>query len=134
MNKSLKNKLDKLFSIYIRLRGSDENEIAECVTCGKKDHWKKMQCGHFQSRRHNSTRWDEKNANVQCYGCNVCKQGEQYIHGKFIDSLYGKGTSEDLLIKSLKIEKINDADARDRIEEIAERIREQEARLNIRVL
>ena len=53
-------KLDSIFSQYIRRRDVKEN-IAECFTCGKKDDWKRLQCGHFQSRRFYSTRWDETN-------------------------------------------------------------------------
>jgi hypothetical protein len=63
-------KLDKVFSLYIRLRFA-KNEIAQCFTCGKKDHYKRLQCGHFQSRKYYSTRWDEINCQVQCAGCNV---------------------------------------------------------------
>ena len=93
-------KLDNIFSQYIRLSNS-VNDIAECVTCNKKDHWKKMQCGHFQSRKHYSTRWDERNVAVQCAGCNVFRYGEQF---KF--SLYlGKKLSQELLDKSRIITK-----------------------------
>ena len=38
--KTLIKKLDTIFSIYIRRKNS-VNEIAKCITCGKKDHWKK---------------------------------------------------------------------------------------------
>ena len=96
----LVKKLDNIFSQYIRLSNS-VNDIAECVTCNKKDHWKKMQCGHFQSRKHYSTRWDERNVAVQCAGCNVFRYGEQF---KF--SLYlGKKLSQELLDKSRIITK-----------------------------
>ncbi len=57
--KKLVEKLDKVFSIYIRRRNA-VNDIAECFTCGKKDHWKKLQNGHFQSRKHYSTRGTNK--------------------------------------------------------------------------
>ena len=53
--KKLVDKLDKVFSIYIRRRYAD-NDIAECFTCGKQDHWKKLQNGHFQSRKHYATK------------------------------------------------------------------------------
>ena len=96
----LVKKLDNIFSQYIRLSNS-VNDIAECVTCNKKDHWKKMQCGHFQSRKHYSTRWDERNVAVQCSGCNVFRYGEQF---KF--SLYlGEKLSQELLDKSRIITK-----------------------------
>ena len=101
----LVKKLDNIFSQYIRLSNS-VNDIAECVTCNKKDHWKKMQCGHFQSRKHYSTRWDERNVAVQCAGCNVFRYGEQF---KF--SLYlGVKLSEELLQKSRETVKFADVD------------------------
>ena len=75
--KKLVDKLDKVFSVYIRRRYA-ENDIAECFTCGKQDHWKKLQNGHFQSRKHYATRWHEENCQVQCAGCNVFRYGEQY--------------------------------------------------------
>ena len=64
--KNIVKKLDTVFSQYIRLRYAD-NYIVECYTCGIKNHYKKMHCGHFMSRKHYSTRWDELNCQVQCY-------------------------------------------------------------------
>lgn len=103
--KLLVKKLDTIFSEYIRRRYA-KNDIAECVTCGKKDHWKKLQAGHFMSRKHYSTRWDERNVEVQCQGCNVWRYGEQY---KFSLHL-GSELSEELLIRSRQIEKFSNAD------------------------
>ena len=108
--KTIITKLDNIFSQYIRLRYS-KNEIAECVTCGKKDHWKKLQAGHFMSRANYSTRWDENNVQVQCVGCNVYHSGEQY---KF--SLYlGNNLSEELYLKSKQIVKFADVELQDLI-------------------
>ena len=78
--KQLIKKLDSVFSEYIRRRYA-KNDIVECYTCGKRDHWKRLQCGHFQSRKHYSTRWNEDNCQVQCVGCNMFKGGEQYKFG-----------------------------------------------------
>lgn len=103
--KLLIKKLDTVFSEYIRRRYA-KNDIAECVTCGKQDHWKKLQAGHFMSRKHYSTRWDEDNVQVQCSSCNVFRYGEQY---KF--SLYlGAEKSEELLVKSREIAKFSNTD------------------------
>ena len=107
--KQVVKKLDKIFSEYIRRRFS-ENEISECFTCNKKDHWKKLQCGHFQSRKHYSTRWDEINCQTQCAGCNVFKYGEQFIFGQRLNAKYGEGTSEKLLQKSKQILKLSTDD------------------------
>jgi hypothetical protein len=93
----LKKELDKWFSLYIRIRYS-VNGLCQCFTCGKVGHYKTggMQCGHFQSRRHHSTRWNETNCQVQCVGCNMFKAGEQWKFGIALNSKYGEGTSREL--------------------------------------
>jgi len=92
----LKKELDKWFSLYIRLRNATEEGVAQCFTCGKINHYKKLQCGHFQSRRHHSTRWNEQNCQVQCVKCNMFKQGEQWKFGMNLNAKYGEGTSNEL--------------------------------------
>jgi hypothetical protein len=103
----LVKKLDNIFSQYIRLSNS-KNGNCTCVTCGKVGDWKNggMQAGHFQSRKHYSTRWDERNVKPQCVGCNMFKAGEQY---KFSLYLGGK-LSEELLQKSRETVKFADVD------------------------
>ncbi len=111
--------LDTVFSQYIRLRYA-KNEIAECVTCGKKDHWKKLQCGHFQSRRHYSTRWDENNAGVQCYGCNITSQGQQFLFAKYL----GFELAEEMVLKSKQTVKFTDSDLQDMIQHYKNKLKE----------
>jgi len=113
--KTLVKKLDTVFSIYIRQRNAID-DIAECVTCGKKDHWKKLQNGHFMSRKHLSTRWDEDNCQVQCSGCNVFKYGEQYKYSLWLESNLGSGSAERLLQKSRTTLKIADYELIEMIE------------------
>ena len=115
--KTIITKLDSIFSQYIRLRYS-KNEIATCVTCGKQDHWKKLQAGHFVSRKHYATRWDEDNVQVQCSGCNVFRYGEQYLFSKYL----GVDLSEELLMKSRKIQKFSDSELLDMIELYNEKV------------
>ena len=103
----LVKKLDTVFSQYIRLKDSVD-EMAICFTCGKVDHWKKLQNGHFMSRKHYTTRWDETNCQVQCAGCNVFKYGEQYLFGINLDHKYGVGYANELHLKSKEIIKIAD--------------------------
>ncbi len=95
-------KLDNVFSQYIRLSNS-KNGNCTCITCGKVGDWKNggMQAGHFMSRKHYSTRWDERNVKPQCVGCNMFKAGEQY---KFSLKL-GQQLSKELLEESRKIRK-----------------------------
>tara|TARA_R110001599_G_scaffold328526_1_gene542003 strand:- start:6308 stop:6697 length:390 start_codon:yes stop_codon:yes gene_type:complete len=110
----LVKKLDTIFSQYIRQKNSID-QISTCFTCGKSDHWKKLQNGHFQSRRHYSTRWDEINCQVQCAGCNVFKYGEQYVFGNKLDQKFGSGTASRLHIKAQKTIKYSDTDLVDMI-------------------
>ena len=92
----LKKELDKWFSLFIRLRNASKAGIVECWTCGKTAHYKKMHAGHFMSRKHHATRWNEENVQVQCPKCNLFGQGEQYTFGKLIDVRIGEGKSEEL--------------------------------------
>jgi hypothetical protein len=109
--KSLVEKLDKVFSIYIRRRYAI-NDIAKCVTCGKKDHWSKLQNGHFMSRKHLSTRWNEDNCQVQCAGCNVFRYGEQYLYSQYL----GDKLAQELYIESKQIRKFTDVELQEKID------------------
>lgn len=110
----LVKKLDVVFSQYIRLKNSVD-EIATCFTCGKKDHWKKLQNGHFQSRKHYATRWDEKNCQVQCAGCNVFRYGEQFLFAKYLDERFYNGLSDELYYKSKHIVKFTNTEIEEMI-------------------
>jgi hypothetical protein len=118
---TLIKKLDAVFSIYIR-RKDAVNEIAQCVTCGKKDHWSKLQNGHWASRRHYSTRWDERNCNVQCAGCNVFRAGEIYLYTKYLCSKYGDNFPEELHILSQKTCKFTDVELQEKIDYYTQQI------------
>jgi len=109
--KTLITKLDKVFSEYIR-RKDAKNDIATCVTCGKKDHWKKLQNGHFMSRKHYATRWDEDNVGVQCSACNVFRYGEQYLFAKYL----GTEKADMLLKKSRQTVKFPDWEIQEMID------------------
>jgi len=109
-------KLDAIFSRWVRLSNS-VNEICTCVTCGKELHWKDIQAGHFISRKHYSTRWDERNVKPQCVGCNVFKYGEQYKFSLFL----GLKLSKALSLQSNEIRKFSSNELEDMIEKYTER-------------
>lgn len=113
---SLVKLADKHFSIYIRQRGTIDG-FNYCVTCKKRQPWQELQTGHFQSRRHYSTRWDPMNCAPQCVGCNMFKQGEQYLFGLAIDANWGAGTADSLILKAKQTVKLSTAD----LEAIVER-------------
>jgi len=103
-----RDNLDIQFSRYIRLRDSDDTGHGKCCTCGKVLYYKEAHCGHFISRRHQSTRWDEQNTSLQCPGCNTFNQGRQYEFSLYIDKKYGMGTAEKILLRSRQLSKIGD--------------------------
>lgn len=63
-------KLDKVFSAYIRLRDAMPNGYFVCISCGQIKRFEQADCGHFYSRKHMATRFDEDNAHSECGFCN----------------------------------------------------------------
>ena len=104
----LVKKLDSIFSKYIRLKHS-KNGVCSCFTCGRKYEVKKIQAGHFMSRRHYSTRWDEDNVRPQCYGCNIGNQGRAYEFGLNLNNEQ-EGKADELLIRSRELVKFSTGD------------------------
>ena len=82
-------KLDRIFSEFIRRRDADERGICKCISCGKSDHWKNMDCGHFENRRILSLRFDEKNCNAQCRFCNRFREGMKDTYKENLIKKYG---------------------------------------------
>lgn len=82
-----KAELDKVFSLYIRSKYPKR-----CFTCGKGD---RLQNGHFITRNHLFSRWEEDNCRPQCSGCNL------YGGGKPLDF-------EENLIKEVGAERIQE--------------------------
>jgi hypothetical protein len=79
---------DKWFSEFIRLRDSDEFGRVTCVTCSHRGHWRELQCGHWITRGHEATRFDERNCTTQCRGCNY-NGGQHLKHAAAIERLHG---------------------------------------------
>lgn len=118
----LKKKADAEFSKYIRLRDSDRNGNAQCITCGVKKPWKELQNGHFISRRVNALRYDDENCNAQCYSCNVMRYGEQYKYAQELDKKYGDGTADKLHARRHETHKFTAQELQDIIDEAKENI------------
>ena len=93
----LKKELDKWFSLYIRLREATLQGVAQCFTCGKIDYYKKLQCGHFQSRRHYATRWHTNNCRPQCVKCNMFMQGNIWVYGNKLKSEIGEDKFDEII-------------------------------------
>lgn len=65
-------KLDKVVSLYVRLRDSKEYNFRyfRCVSCGRLLPVADADCGHYVGRAHMSLRFDPRNVNAECRACN----------------------------------------------------------------
>jgi len=102
-SRELEKKLDKIFSIYIRLRDADSNGYCWCITCGRTHYWSdghQVNCGHFIPRGRKAVRFDERNCHAQCVHCNKWLNGAWDIYEQRMIEMYGKEEVEKLKEKS----------------------------------
>lgn len=125
----LKKKLDKVFSEYIRRRNADENGMVKCFTSGKVMHWKEAHAGHFISRRHMGTRFDEINVQVQSVGENLFNQGNAPVFGKNIIEHFGIDAYEMLFVKMNAKCKYGKFELKMLIQEYTEKVKQLENKL-----
>ena len=108
----LVKKLDRVFSAYIRLRDAMPNGYFMCISCGKIKHISEADCGHFYSRRHMATRFDEDNCHAECQGCN--RADGDHLHG-YMERLthkIGQGRIDVLKWKHTQFKKYTDEELR----------------------
>lgn len=91
----LKKMLDKVFSEYVRRKYSKGGNT-ECYTCGRWIPWKQIHNGHFVSRYHLATRFDERNCRPQCYVCNIWRYGMTPVFAEKLERELGKGIVAEL--------------------------------------
>ena len=92
----LKQKLDRVFSQYIRLSHADHAGYITCYTCGKKVHYKKAHASHYIDRKHLATRWDERNVKPSCIYCNTFLEGNKDEYTLHLLKDYGEGILQEL--------------------------------------
>lgn len=86
----LKAKLDKEFSIFIRLRDAMSNGAFKCISCGQIKPFEQADNGHYVNRQHMNTRFDETNCNAQCRHCNRFMEGNIQNYRKGLIAKYGE--------------------------------------------
>lgn len=91
------DKLDSIFSQYIRLRDSDEYGMIICISCGKRVRWKESDAGHFISRGNMSLRFNKYNVNAQCKQCNQYECGNIEKYTVEIKRKYGTAILQGLI-------------------------------------
>lgn len=91
----LKKLADEVFSLYIRKRDG------RCFTCGSSQN---LQAGHYIPRDCLELRYDVRNVNCQCIGCNVFKKGNYTIYALNMMRKYGDNILYDLdeIVKKYK--------------------------------
>lgn len=107
---TLKKKLDSVFSVFIRRR-----DKGVCFTCGKKLPWKQQQNGHYITRGCLQLRWDERNCNCQCVGCNIFKNGNYTEYAIRLLKKHGPNILAELDREKWKIRKMTRANYEDLI-------------------
>ena len=99
----LKEKLDRIFSQYIRLRDMDKRtETFVCISCGRRLPILQADCGHYINRQHMNTRYSEVNCNAQCRSCNRFDEGNMQGYRRGLVAKYGEVRV--LLLESSKYE------------------------------
>lgn len=105
---TLKAKLDREFSLYIRLRDAMPNGYFQCISCRQIKPFSQADCGHFINRQHMSTRFDEMNCNAQCRNCNRFMEGNIQGYRRGLVSKYGEQRVILLEAKQLEGRKYSD--------------------------
>jgi hypothetical protein len=102
----LKKKLDAVFSLWVRHRGSKDG-MNTCVCCGVVKPIKELQCAHYFSRRYLALRFHEKNGHPNCVRCNVLLNGNYPAYAKFMIDTYGLEEIEKMDVQKNNIVKLN---------------------------
>jgi len=118
-----------LLQKLVRMKAADENGLAECVTCGKRQHYKEMDGGHFISRKWTATKLVEENVHPQCKGCNQYASGKYDDYALYMVDTYGIEMVRELNDKKRELCKQNRIELEDIKVELKIRIAEQAVRL-----
>ena len=103
-----KDKLDRVFSKFIRLRDCMPNGYFRCISCGKIKPLNQADCGHYINRQHMSTRFDEHNCNAQCRECNRFDEGNIQGYRRGLIQKYGEQRVLLLELKKSDIKQYSD--------------------------
>ena len=107
-NQRLKKLLWKYFSIYIRKRDADKDGFVNCVSCGKRMHWKESSAGHYYPKTTLSMYFEEKNVHNQCNGCNLFRRGNLQPYALYLIKRYGEEILKELEWKRRQLIQIHD--------------------------
>lgn len=122
----------KLLQKLVRMKAADDYGYASCVTCGYKEHYKKLQGGHFIPRGNAATKLMEENIHPQCPGCNGfgMKYGDaEKIYTLYMIDMYGRDFVDEMLATKGKPHKWYRPDVEDKIVAFKARIKQLESEI-----
>ena len=82
-----------LWSVIVRVTGSDWRGYNTCYTCRRTFFWKELQAGHYL---HNKLDFDSINVHPQCQQCNGYKHGSPREYAKYLVEQYGVNVLKEL--------------------------------------
>ncbi len=112
-----------------RLECADNRGFCECISCGRKAHYKTMQGGHFISRNHKSTVLNESNIWPQCVSCNQHKHGNLGEYRRRLCEIIGTDGVDLLEASKYKIKQFTREELADMRENYRLRIKREKERL-----
>lgn len=119
--------------LLTRMKAADDNGIAQCVTCGKKDHYKEMQGGHYIPRSHTKWSLDQRNVWTQCRYCNQWGMASggtaAQAYTVFMIDMFGKDFVEEMIRTKTEPVKLYQSDYQELLDEFNEQIKQQKERL-----
>jgi hypothetical protein len=96
--------LDRYTSLIVRRRDG------RCVTCGSAQG---LQRSHFYSRRYLSVRFDLRNCNAMCAGCNRRHNRDRRAYERYMLKTYGPAVISELDRQRLDLGKVTDEELRE---------------------
>lgn len=111
-------KTDTAYSLYVRQKYANDEGIVTCYTCPYRNHWKKMQNGHYITRSAKYTRWDLDNLRPQCFVCNMRNQGMSHIFREKLVAELGEERIRVMEAKSKELFKEKDEWIQARLDEL----------------
>lgn len=85
----LEDKLDTVFSQFVRLNDSDQYGRIYCYCCSTPVPWKQAEAMHYFGRSNTNTRWLPMNVHSGCHNCNVNLNGNLKVYAENLKKEYG---------------------------------------------
>ena len=124
---TLKARLWRLVSLYVRKKNMDSSGYVKCVTCGQLKPFTEIHAGHFLPKKKGSAVYFElKNIHPQCASCNVWKRGNLHAYYDFMLETYGQETIDHLKSLARLPLKITGAEYQEMIEDFKQKLSQLE--------